>query len=200
MKKLLLMLCLCLFGLTTFATTQQSDLLIYKGKNYRLYSNPLDAYFKAHPDKKPKSSIIMTSLWRGYLATFELIDQQLYVIDIEILTADGDEKPRTGRRSVFQEVFPDQERVKVDWLNDVIASPTGKEIIDVKHSIHGFASKHKAYTLFVIQNGDLKEVKTMKLKEYEIHMHQVFKELKTKYNILLSQRTNSSNKEGEEES
>jgi hypothetical protein len=34
------------------ATAQQPDILIYKGKKYSLYTNPLERYFKKYPDKR----------------------------------------------------------------------------------------------------------------------------------------------------
>ncbi len=52
----------------TFATAQQPDKIIYNGTTYDLHSNPLEAYFEKNPDKKSKSSVISSALWRGYVA------------------------------------------------------------------------------------------------------------------------------------
>ena len=79
------------------ATAQQPDILFYNGKKYSLYTNPLEGYFRKYPDKKPKTSIISTGNWRGYIATFEIIDSTLFLRDIEV-----EDDDRNGLRTSQQ--------------------------------------------------------------------------------------------------
>lgn len=85
MKRLLLTIIFTLFsGLKVFATAQFPDKINYNGKEYNLNSNPLEVYFEKNPNKRPKSEVRSSALWRGYVATFEIIDNQLFLKDIEI--------------------------------------------------------------------------------------------------------------------
>ena len=59
------------------ATEQYSDILIYKGEEYILPVYYLEKYFEKYPDKKP-NGIISTALWRGYVAVFEIKENQLF--------------------------------------------------------------------------------------------------------------------------
>jgi len=81
---LILVIALTICAGEVSATAQQPDVIMYKGKRYNLNSNPLEFYFKKHPDKRPKTDIINTSLWRGYVATFEVIKDQIYLISVEV--------------------------------------------------------------------------------------------------------------------
>ena len=94
----------------TYATGQAPDILIYKGKKYSLFTNPLDGYFKKYPDKKPKTRTVSSANWRGYVAIFELIDSTLFLRDIEVGLS-------TNKKSAMDEVFPGQNAVVVDWFN-----------------------------------------------------------------------------------
>ena len=78
------------FYLTTYATAQYPDKIIFNGKEYSLHSNPLETYFEKNPDKRPKGGVISTALWRGYVATFEVRGSQLFVKDIQIEYWDWD--------------------------------------------------------------------------------------------------------------
>ena len=68
------------------------DKIIYDGKEHKLHSNPLEVYFEKFPDKKPKSEIRSSALWRGYVATFEFEDKSLYLKDIKIMVRKETEK------------------------------------------------------------------------------------------------------------
>jgi hypothetical protein len=60
-----------LAALNAFAPAQAPDRIIYQSKEYSLQTNPMEEYFAKHPDKQPRSGVMSTALWRGYVATFE---------------------------------------------------------------------------------------------------------------------------------
>jgi hypothetical protein len=79
------LLSILLLMLTTsaiFATAQDPDLLIYNGKTYDLFSNPLENFYDGNKSKRPKFWVEPNSVssgnWRGYVATWEIIDDKLY--------------------------------------------------------------------------------------------------------------------------
>ncbi|MDQ1266749.1 MAG: hypothetical protein QG635_1901 [Bacteroidota bacterium] len=49
MKLILALLFMVLFAQNLFATTQTPDTLIFKGKKYALFTNPLEIYFEKYP-------------------------------------------------------------------------------------------------------------------------------------------------------
>ena len=99
------------------ARYQIPDKIVYNGKIYDLENRLLESYFKQYPEKRPEVKRRTHYLRRGYVATFEIKDNQLYLKDIEILI----NNPRlicsdTIWESVLNEVFPNQESVKMDWI------------------------------------------------------------------------------------
>ncbi len=163
LSTLILLIC---FNLTVFGTAQTPDKIIYNGKEYRLHSNPMESYFEKYPDKRPQGEVRMTSLWRGYIATFEIKYNQLYLKDIEIEMSDPtEEKPyNTKWESVKNEIFPDQDIVKIDWLTGFLVLPEGK-VVNYVHM--GYASTYENYVLLEFENGNLKGEKQFGHEEYE---------------------------------
>lgn len=166
MKPLLILLLTTIFGLTAFATAQYPDKIIYNGTEYKLHSNPLESYFDKNPDKRPKGGVMSTALWRGYVATFEIIDNQLFLKDIEIEYRDTTNKDNYDYkwRSVLAAVFPDQKNIKIDWLTGLLVLPRGK-VVNYVHM--GYGSTYQSYTLLELDNGNLKKEKQFKHKAYE---------------------------------
>ncbi len=165
--KIFFMVILTLFlGINVFATAQYPDKIIYKGKEYDIFSNPLETYFEKYPDKRPKDGINSSALWRRYVATFEIKNKQVFVKDIEIQHSNSviDESHSANWRSVLNEVFPDKKNIKADWLNELIIIPHGK-LVNYVHS--GYSSVYSKYLLLEINKGDLKKEKNFNYKEYE---------------------------------
>lgn len=151
---------------TVFGTAQYPDKIIYNGKIYRLHSNPMESYFEKYPDKRPERGIMSTALWRGYVATFEIKDNQLYLKDIEIIVRDTTSKEnyKTKWESVLNETFPNQELMKIDWMTGLLVLPYGK-MVNYVHM--GYGSTYKRYILLEIEKGNLKKEKQFGYKQYE---------------------------------
>lgn len=143
------------------ATAQQPDILIYRGKAYSLHANPLEEYFRKYPDKKPQTSIVSTANWRGYVATFEVIDSTLFLRDIEIEYNDG--KNRLRNKSVMDEVFPGQKVVALEWFNGLLTLPYG-EVLEYVHM--GYSSAFENYTILEIRLGNLTKAKDFRYEDY----------------------------------
>lgn len=167
MKKILAIITLTLFfKVAAFATAQYPDKIVYNGKEYDLHTNPLEKYFKDHPDKRPKGGVMSTALWRGYVATFEIKDNQLYVKDVQIEYYDttGKKGHDYKWKSVISEVFPDQNSRKIDWLTGLLVIPHGK-LVNYVHM--GYGSTYQKYILLEIDKGNLKQEKRYDYKAYE---------------------------------
>jgi hypothetical protein len=166
MRTFLIIIFTLFLGLNVFATAQYPDKIIYNGKEYSLQSNPLEAYFEKNPDKRPQGGIMSTALWRGYIATFEVKDNQLFLKDIEIQYQDTTSKESYNYKwkSVINEVFPNQKEIKIEWLTGLLVIPHGK-LVNYVHM--GYGSTYKNYILLEFDKGDLKKELNYKYKEYE---------------------------------
>lgn len=179
--KLIPLLILTFFvGLTSaFATAQLPDKIIYKGKKYNLHSNPLENYFQLHPNKRPNSKIIVTSMRRGYVATFKIKNGQLFLKDIKVQVS------MRRKKSVLKDLFPNQKNIKVDWFTGLLVIPVGEMVNPV---FVGYGSTFEKYTLLEIDSGDFKKEKQFKLPQYEQFKEEQFQAFKKtpKYEELKS--------------
>ena len=131
-----------------FATGQRGDILVLNGKQYWIFTNPLRPFLDENPDKLPKSNVISTSLWRGYVATWEIKENQLFLIDVGILKGSSDDL-----QSVMEQMFAGSKEVLAKWFSGYIIVPDGK-LVNYVHM--GYASTYEKYIMLRIENGVLK--------------------------------------------
>jgi hypothetical protein len=200
-KTLLLVLTLCAIGIIkadTPLTAQYPDKIKFNGKEYSLYSNPLEPYFKKFPEKRPQGGTMSTALWRGYIAHFEIIDEQLYVTDIEIQVPDEDSKASYPYKwiSAFKQVFPDGKKFKIDWYTGILILPHGK-MVEYVHM--GYASTFSKYWLIEIESGDINESRKYRNKEFVRFKKRQFEEFQktAEYKKLYAEMKNHSENEDE---
>ncbi len=166
MKFLVTTILSTLLSLTTLATAQYPDKIIFNGTEYNLDSNPLESYFEINLDKRPKGDLKSTALWRGYRATFEMRDSQLFVKDIQIQYLDTTDKNDQDIKwkSIMRDVFPDKVNVKVDWLSGLLVINFGKR---VNYYATGYGSSFDQYLLLEIDKGNYIKSKQYNDKEFE---------------------------------
>lgn len=89
-------------------TLQRRDVLVYQDERFALDRDILKSYFEAHPAKKPEKIAFETNLYRGYYASFEIINRQLLVVDIRV-NVDYDENKRDIiSKSVLESALADR--------------------------------------------------------------------------------------------
>lgn len=171
------LLFILIFSAHIFATAQAPDKVIYDGKEYSLHSNPMEDYFRKFPEKKPKTEIISTALWRGYIATFEFVDKILILKDIQItVRKKGDENSfATEWKSVISGVVPEGEKLKIDWMSGILVLPYGK-IVNYVHM--GYGSTYENYILLEVASGELLKSKEFGYKEYDAFKQRQFEAFK----------------------
>ena len=113
--KSFVMLVSIFFSANAFATAQAPDYLVYQGEEHHLHVNPLKKYFEANPEKRIDDGMILTALWRGYVATFVLEDGKLAVQDIVIIKPKRIRRHRIREVSVIKRVFPAKEERFLRW-------------------------------------------------------------------------------------
>jgi hypothetical protein len=135
------------------ATAQRGDNLRLDGKEYGIYTNPLEPFLQENPGKLPKSDVISTGLWRGYVATWEVKDRMLLLVDVQILHSEkkpGESGFSTEFKSVMAQMFPENKAVAARWFSGNIIVPDGK-LVNYVHM--GYASTYEKYILLRIENG-----------------------------------------------
>lgn len=99
------------------------------GEKRYINTNPLEPYLAANPGLLPKSNIISTGNWRGYIATWEIRDGLLLLVDVEILAeldSPTNDRLSSEYRSVFSEMFPGYDSLPADWFTGNLIIPTGR--------------------------------------------------------------------------
>lgn len=139
-----------------FAAYQLADTVYYRGEKFALYSYPLESYFKKFPEKRPVSTVSQSILLRGYVAVFEIVDGQLFVRDVlKINDTLGVRTEDISFVSVWDKIFPDQQRVKVEWFSGVLVLPFGEEVKEFDFATGSFKKRFRHQV--TVENGDVKK-------------------------------------------
>lgn len=142
-------------------TAQFSDWLHYQGQKHELCSNPLESYFDdEHP--RPDFKASSTACWRGYVATWEIENDTLYlvsgggIIAIPPLVVKGSDNVLytiEAKEVGLKDLFPlAGDRVKATWFTGVLRIPQG-ELLEYVHA--GYGSTFEEDLLLTIEAGNL---------------------------------------------
>lgn len=154
---------LLLITIKSFGTAQVPDKIIFNGIKYDLMSNPLEVYFNKFPEKKPLANTNSTALWRGYIATFEVFENKLFVKDIVVQEENDSLHNEIKEVSIFKAIFGNVERFNCDFFSGLLVLPYG-ELINYVHM--GYSSTYANYILLEINESSLVNIKEYDYKEY----------------------------------
>lgn len=131
-------------------TAQVPDSLWYEGTKYPLCDLPLRDYFDLG-GTRPEFSAPSSALWRGYVGTWEIRDDRLYLIKLTGHLKSGDSV-------TLATLFPDfPERVFAHWSSRTLRVPQGGL---VKYVHAGFASVYERDLFLEIDEGILRRTWT----------------------------------------
>ena len=146
-----------------------------------MFTNPLEGYFEKYPDKRPEG-IGSTALWRGYIATFEIVAGELLLNDIEIQTYEKNESKWKSVLSEFLDNQPNEwfnrkyeAKFKIEWFTGYLTIPTGK-MLQYVHM--GYASTYENYILLEIKNGNFIKEHRMDYEQYKQFKEDEYKKYK----------------------
>lgn len=160
------------------AQNQIPDTLIFEDKTYSLNRYILEDYFLKNPNKKPKSEIVSTNLWRGYVATFKFLDNHLFLKNIEIAELDtlNSKINFTKLDSIFSletkhynKKFKsvinttNLNKIEIDWLTCLLVLPYGKKNKKIEYQ----DSVYENYLLLEISKGQLMKSINFTLEEFQ---------------------------------
>jgi len=144
----LLFLIIYLFCVKSYATEQAPDLLIYNKDTVYIYSNPLQE--KEHLLKKDKRFLKLscrsTACWRRYQATWELINDKLYLTKISSCC---NSDITANLNLIFGDELIDK-KVFAQWYVGKLIVPIGKKLYG-EHL--GYSSVHEHEDILEIKNG-----------------------------------------------
>jgi len=143
-------------------TRQIRDILIYNGKNYSLRQELLENYFSEFPERKPKSSSILTSCWRGYKATFEIRNNELIIIGFWLVE-------QGESMDLISELFPNH---KYDWFSGFI------RIDDFQKEYNEENNQEAIFELLEVVNGNLNKHWKLNYTDFQIFKQRLFEHFK----------------------
>jgi len=150
---------------------QRPDRFVYEGKEYRTNSREcpyarfiMEVYFKQHPEKRPKSGLMSTALYRRYVATYEITESQLTLNDIQIRTAYDPDEWESFRDSILT----DESALIIDWFTGVIVLHPFDELVDGKRRTSLSLNEGDIETILLqIEDGNLTCVRKFAVGEYK---------------------------------
>ncbi len=158
LSQCVLLIAICLHWQFTvssaFATAQFPDKIIHEGEEHMLHTNPLEAYFQAHPRSRPNVRFTSSALWRGYVATFEIVDGMLLLRDVG---SDGYVEELDARGGILRtrlrgHLDLDAGPLVLDCFTGWLIIPHGK-LVEYVHM--GYGSTYSDYILLRIEEGRL---------------------------------------------
>lgn len=121
MKHFLITLSICLLASTAYGTKQEPEKILYNGQEYGLANVPLEKYFDVNHPKPVELHQTRTSLWRGYVGTWEIKDETLYLKSL------GRHRNRSMQEIPLSLVFKGQKApIKATWYTGVLRIPLGE--------------------------------------------------------------------------
>jgi hypothetical protein len=152
-------------GTILFATEQIPNIFLYNGNKYQFHEiipvfsrrnapELIEAYFRTFPEKQPEMS--GTSLYRGYVATYEIINDELFVVDILEHKRDG--KYNRIWVSIIKECLNGNDKMKIIWFTGFFILPQGGRVsYDYINNV--YQQTFEYYKIIYIQNGNfIKEI------------------------------------------
>lgn len=149
-------MCITLISSQVFATSQYGDILIDGKDTVEIYSNPLEVYLE---NKKSRTingydlKMTSTACYRGYLATWELKNDSLFLIEIRngCSSLDNMEPEYFNLKDEFG-----SDIVFANWVTQVLYIPCG----DLLKYIHaGYSSIFEKEKYIYLIDGKLDSVR-----------------------------------------
>ncbi|MCC7166586.1 MAG: hypothetical protein IT565_03365 [Rhodospirillales bacterium] len=143
-------------------TAQIADSIDIDGERLALFAEPLESYFAGHPPR-PTFRPTSTANWRGYVASWRIRDNKLYITAIEGRICEpsraAPHDPQCpSQPATLQSLFRTQEtEVFADWFSGTLRVPKGA-MTDYVHM--GYERRHEFDLLITIERGVVRATTT----------------------------------------
>ena len=124
-------------------TAQISEQLRYEGEDHSMFAQPLADYF-AMGGQRPDFAMTSTALWRGYVGSWEIVADRLYLVRLSATLVDD--------TPVYLEtLFPGHpNRVFAHWFSGTLRIPQGRRL---KYVHMGWASTFERDLFLDLNHG-----------------------------------------------
>lgn len=128
-------------------TAQASEMILIDGIEQSLCTEPLEYYF-GMAQHRPDFDANCTAIHRGYIATWQILNDRLYLIDIDGEISTGID---SSTKVTINDLFPGYtERVFAHWYSGELRIPQG----ELLHYVHGgYASSYEQDLFIKIVHG-----------------------------------------------
>jgi hypothetical protein len=123
-------------------TAQGAEYIYIKGVKNLLFTNTLEKYWNEY-NPRPNFIIQNSALYRGYVATWKIINNYLYLIDIVYYSDLG----QCGLNNLFPY---GGDKIKADWFTGELKIPKGERL---KYIHMGYASKYERFLYLEFMDG-----------------------------------------------
>lgn len=156
MKRIINIFIALIISISVFSTGQAGDILIWDGERLIVFSNPLELRNDIDSLRPKlfgeKNAGMNTACWRGYIAEWTMIDNEIFLTNIYSCNYYED-SIKSDLKTVFGAEY-NNGRVKASWLTGKILIPKGK----VVHYVHsGYESFYETELELTFKNGILTE-------------------------------------------
>lgn len=127
----------CVSVFDTTVTEQIADTIIVRGEEYRLASEPLEHCWPRLGRERPNFITPHSACWRGYVASWEIVDGKPFLRGIEATLAPPGttflDNPEDGWAATLQEIFPGEAiPVFAGWFTGTLRVREG-ELLEYVH-------------------------------------------------------------------
>jgi hypothetical protein len=167
MERLMLLLLSVVVACPLGATAQIPDILKVDGKTYSINTNPLVPVLVATPDRLPKNGVMSTALWRGYIGSWSIREDRLWLDDVRVPTEaymDADAPESKQFSSAMKHLFDDSAPRIATWFTGHLIVPTG-EMVEYVHM--GYGSTYSSYLVVTIVKGVVQERRNLDRGKFE---------------------------------
>jgi len=125
MKHFYLLISFVLFSSNNFAQKYEPDRIIFKNDEYDYRFHHLEQYFNYYPEKRIVPNKDSTIINRGYIAVYEIYENELFLRDIRVIDTKSEENKYVSVREKFSP--SKEERIPLRWVNGVIIIGLGED-------------------------------------------------------------------------
>lgn len=148
---------------------QLADIIWVEGEKMDLYSNPLEEYFIKTRKRRP-SFFKLDTCRRGYVATWEIKENQLFLTalegDIEGSGFFGKKSKKGSIKTIFRKAG--QQGVKADWFSGKLRIPNGNM---TQYEDSGYDSRFEKEIIITVEHGDVLKTRTLDYTQRKLVVH-----------------------------
>lgn len=144
---------------TTSMAAQKADIIVVDGETMDLFTNPLEEYWIKLKKKRPPFYALDVCR-RGYIATWNVRDNQLFLTavegDVENRSLFGNKSRKFTLKELFKKHGP--EGVKADWFSGKLRIPRGNM---TQYEHNGYDSRFERELILTVNKGDVIKIATL---------------------------------------